>query len=123
MKSQYRIESVTRKMSEKTELLKIVAAVLLPNVGGAINGVITRKNINNWYEQLNHSPFRPPNWLFAPVWGSLYCGMGYASYLVYRDGGGFAGNAKLPLIAYGTQLALNMAWTPLFFGQHNIKGV
>lgn len=110
-------------MAEKTELLKIATAVLLPNVGGAINGLVTRDSIDNWYEHLNHSPFRPPNWVFGPVWTTLYCGMGYASYLAYRDGGGFTGSAKLPLIAYATQLALNMAWTPLFFGQHNIKGV
>ncbi|WAR07817.1 TSPO-like protein [Mya arenaria] len=39
----------------------------------------------------------------------LYCSMGYASYMIYRYGSGFAGDDALPLALYGTQLALNWA--------------
>ena len=44
-----------------------------------------------------------------------YGGMGYASYLVMRDGGDL-----VSLSLYATQLVLNWAWT-LFFGSHNVK--
>ena len=106
-----------------SDIWRIAGAVSLPMAGGILNGVLTRNNIKNWYETLNFPSYRPPNWIFGPMWTSLYAGMGYASYLVWKDGGGFGGPAGIPLAVYGTQLALNWAWSPIFFGQHNIKGV
>ncbi|XP_065086107.1 translocator protein-like [Ochlerotatus camptorhynchus] len=104
-----------------SEIPKIAAAIVLPQIGGWINGYLTRQETKTWYTTLNFPSFKPPSWIFGPVWTSLYAGMGYASYLVWRDGGGFRGIAQGPLILYGAQLALNWAWTPIFFKKHELK--
>ncbi|CAO1300924.1 unnamed protein product [Diamesa tonsa] len=101
--------------------VQIAAAVILPNIGGWAGGLITRSSLKPWYEGLKHPSFRPPNWVFGPTWTVLYSSMGYASYVVWKQGGGFSGAAKYPLMMYGTQLALNWAWTPIFFGLKNLK--
>jgi benzodiazapine receptor len=70
----------------------------------------------DWYEQLIKPSWRPPNWLFAPVWSVLYLAIAVSGWLVWRKSG-LAG-AALPLAIYLLQLILNAAWTPIFFGLH-----
>ncbi|CAB4062912.1 TSPO [Lepeophtheirus salmonis] len=49
------------------------------------------------------------------------CGMGFASYLVYRSGGEkLKGPASIPLVLYTLQLLLNWSWSPVFFGYQEI---
>ncbi|KAK6169239.1 hypothetical protein SNE40_020324 [Patella caerulea] len=98
------------------EYLRPAFAIILPNLGGFAGLFVTRSNNSrHWYQNLN-KPWRPSGGVIGPIWTYLYCTMGYASYLVWRDGGGFNGRARLPLAVFGTQLALNWAWTPIFFG-------
>lgn len=65
-----------------------------------------------WYEGLRKPPLTPPNWVFAPAWSLLYLGIALAGWLVWRAGK----NRVWPLALWGTQLALNAAWSFLFFG-------
>ncbi|KAG5313573.1 TSPO protein, partial [Pseudoatta argentina] len=97
----------------------MLMATVCPNIGGWIDSYFVKKNIS-WYESLKKPKYIPPNWVFGPVWTTIYCTVGYSSYLVWRDGGGFEG-AAVPLSVYGLNLALNWSWTPLFFETHNIK--
>eukprot|EP01137_Pigoraptor_chileana_P037000 Opistho-2@33469 len=100
-------------------------AIALPVAGGVAGSIVTRNEIKTWYTGLKKPWFTPPNWVFGPMWTSLYTCMGYASYLVWRDGGGLSLNpispAVVPLSLYAAQLGLNFAWSPLFFGKHKIR--
>ncbi|XP_041072316.1 translocator protein-like isoform X1 [Carcharodon carcharias] len=92
---------------------------VLPNAG-AISAYITQKEIPGWYATLKKPSWCPPNWVFGPVWTTLYTGMGYGSYLVWKELGGFSDKALIPLGLYGIQLVLNWAWPPIFFGAHKM---
>jgi tryptophan-rich sensory protein len=78
--------------------------------------LITRPAIAGWYATLAKPAWTPPSWVFGPVWTALYIMMGVAAWLVWRKGGVAA--AALPLGLFLLQLALNVAWSPLFFGLH-----
>ena len=67
-----------------------------------------------WYASLAKPAWNPPDWVFAPVWTTLYVMMAVAAWLVwYRAGFSGAGYA---LSLFVVQLALNALWSYLFFG-------
>jgi len=68
-----------------------------------------------WYQQLSKPFFNPPAWVFAPAWTLLYALMAVAAWRVYRAAGW-----GVALWLWTVQLALNAAWTPLFFGLRRI---
>jgi benzodiazapine receptor len=69
-----------------------------------------------WYADLVKPGWTPPNAIFAPVWTVLYILMGVSAWLVWRKAG-FSG-ARVPLVLFIIQLALNSLWSYLFFGAH-----
>ncbi len=69
-----------------------------------------------WYASLNKPSWNPPAWIFGPVWSALYAMMAVAAWLVWKRGGFVA--QRRPLTLFLVQLALNAAWTPIFFGLH-----
>ena len=69
-----------------------------------------------WYAGLKKPSWNPPGWVFGPVWSALYAMMAVAAWLVWKRGGIAA--QRGPLGLFLVQLALNAAWTPLFFGLH-----
>ncbi|MDQ2801589.1 MAG: tryptophan-rich sensory protein [Pseudomonadota bacterium] len=80
----------------------------------ALPGALFRPG--EWYERLNKPSWRPPNWLFAPVWTLLYLMIAVSGWLIWRKAG-IAG-AGLPLAVYALQLVFNAVWSPIFFGLH-----
>ncbi|VVC94508.1 translocator protein-like isoform X1 [Leptidea sinapis] len=121
--SNYNFENISDKIMANWGA---IGSIILPNVGGWANGLyfagqIRKDEKKAWYDELKKPSWNPPKWVFGPAWTTLYCGMGYASYLVYEECGGLTEDAVLPLSLYGGQLLLNWAWTPIFFGLKDFK--
>jgi len=83
----------------------------------AAGSLATMPNIPNWYAGLTKPAWNPPNWIFGPVWSALYFSMAVAGWLVWRQDG--LRRAAVPMLLFGIQLALNGAWSWLFFGLHD----
>lgn len=95
----------------------LVLAVAIPLGLGAMAGFATREGPRSaWYQSLNKPSWQPPPYLFGPVWSVLYVLMGLASWRVWKSSG-----RTQPLILYGIQLALNVAWSFLFFNAKNLR--
>jgi tryptophan-rich sensory protein len=101
--------------------LGIFVAVLICELAGIAGSLFTAPAIAGWYAGLTKPAFNPPNWLFAPVWTSLYALMGLAAWLVY-DKGARRDDVKRALFVFVAQLILNVLWSIMFFGAHQILG-
>ena len=95
------------------QTLALMGWVLLCFGAAAMGGLFMP---GEWYAALKKPSWNPPGWIFGPVWTALYMMMAVAAWLVWKRGG-FAAQRR-PLMLFLVQLALNAAWTPLFFGLH-----
>ena len=100
-------------MSRAASMLGLIIW-LLTCFGAASLGAVFMPG--DWYAMLKKPSWNPPGWIFGPVWSVLYTLMAVAAWLVWKRGG-FAVQ-RSPLTLFLVQLALNAAWTPLFFGLH-----
>jgi tryptophan-rich sensory protein len=98
----------------------VLAAVLLTEAVGLTSGALTASDISGWYATLNQPTLTPPNWVFGPVWTLLYALMGVSLALVWRERE--SRDAKAGVGLFALQLALNFAWSLVFFGGQNPLG-
>lgn len=94
------------------DLYVLVAFVLGVMGVGSVIGMMNEPGI--WYAFLQKPGFTPPNWVFAPVWTTLYVLIALAGWRMWRlegwDGRG--------MMLWVVQMVLNFAWSPVFFGLH-----
>jgi benzodiazapine receptor len=93
-------------------------AIGAPFVVAAIGGLVTAQAIPTWYRSLDKPSWNPPDAIFGPVWTALYLLMGVA-FVVARRADPQRGR-RLGSV-YGLQLALNLAWSLVFFGRRNTQ--
>ncbi len=99
---------------KRSDVLKLAASILLCQVAGFLGSLFTTPAIPTWYQTLKKPPFTPPNWIFSPVWISLFVMMGISLFLVWRRQG--QPYVKTALILFFAQLILNILWSIAFFG-------
>ncbi|UCG91603.1 MAG: tryptophan-rich sensory protein [candidate division WOR-3 bacterium] len=97
------------------EIVKLVVSIIVCQAAGFLGSIFTTPAIPTWYASLKKPAFNPPNWLFAPVWTTLYLLMGIALFLIWRKGIEAHG-VKMALIIFLIQLVLNILWSVAFFG-------
>jgi len=93
----------------------LAGLLALPMASGALGSLATMSEVRGWYTTLDKPVFNPPSWVFGPVWTTLYVLMALSIWLVWRSP---APGARATKVAWFTMLALNAAWSPLFFGLH-----
>ena len=97
------------------KIIKLAASVLACLLAGFVGSAATMSSIPTWYASLQKPAFNPPNWIFAPVWTTLFIMMGVAAFLVW-DKGLENKKVRISLGIFGLQLLLNVLWSILFFG-------
>lgn len=102
--------------SARLNALRFVIAVVICEAAGVVGSVFTVPAIPVWYSTLRKPWFTPPAWLFAPVWLTLYLLMGATLYLLWNR----RRRAVAALEAFAVQLALNVLWSAVFFGGHEL---
>jgi translocator protein len=103
------------------EIPKLIAAVLIVFISGAIGNLATLPQITTWYVTLAKPSWTPPNEWFGPIWSSLYILIGIALFLVWRQGLERR-DVRFTIGIFTVQLVLNIMWSLVFFGLHSILG-
>ena len=95
-------------------LFLVPLVVLLGFVAGRLGGDAD----SAWFQALDKPAIFPPPATFGIVWGILYAMIGLAFAFVCSAWG--SRMRGLAILAFFAQLAANLAWSPMFFGQQQI---
>jgi tryptophan-rich sensory protein len=96
------------------DILRLGISIVLCQLAGFLGSLFTTPAIPTWYKTLNKPFFSPPNWIFSPVWISLFILMGISLFVVWRKQE--HPRLKVALIFFFVQLILNVLWSATFFG-------
>jgi benzodiazapine receptor len=102
-------------------VIRLIICIIASFAAGGIGSLFTFKAIPTWYAGLKKPPYTPPNWVFGPIWTTLYILMGISVFLVWQKGLATDG-AMLAFILFWIQLAFNALWSVIFFGMKSKEG-
>ena len=106
----FKLHKLNRKMNT---YLKLFLCITIPLLIGAVSGIATAGSINTWYVTLHKPFFNPPNYLFGPVWTTLYILMGISFYMILQSPKNKLTQRAIYLFCI--QIFLNFCWSFIFF--------
>lgn len=96
------------------DILKLAMSIVLCQLAGVAGSLFTTPAIPTWYRTLKKPFFTPPDWIFGPVWISLFMLMGVSLFMVLRRQE--HPQFKITLTFFLIQLIFNILWSAAFFG-------
>jgi len=97
------------------KIIKLLLSIFFCQSAGIIGSFFTAPSITEWYSSLQKPAFALPNWIFAPVWISLFFLMGISLYLIWEKGFNEK-EVRVAISIFLIHLVLNILWSFLFFG-------
>ena len=100
----------------KNKFLTFISFLLVTFGASAIGSLATINFKEPWYSLLNKPTFNPPDWIFGPVWTTLYLMMTLAIWLFWHSNN----RNKNTVYVYLIHLVFNTTWSVVFFVFHNM---
>ena len=101
-------------------LTKKITSLLIFNIlafgASAWGSYVTSLYKEPWYSMISKPSFNPPEWIFAPVWITLYIAMSVAIWLIWIN----PKRVEKIIYIYFIHLLINGSWSLFFFGLHLI---
>lgn len=100
------------------KIFPLTVSLILAYSTALVGSLFTVGAVETWYPALSKPDLSPPNWVFGPVWTTLYAFMAIAAWRVYEKRKGKP-HVRRVLWVYAAHLAVNALWSVAFFGLHN----
>ena len=100
----------------KNKFLSLLLFFIITFSASFIGSLVTISLKEPWYSQLIKSKFNPPEWIFAPVWTTLYVMMTLAIWFFWHS----KKRDVNTIYIYFIHIVFNATWSIVFFGLHQI---
>ena len=94
----------------------VVTVPLIILLGFVSSRIAPSGDDSAWYRALAKPALNPPGWVFPIAWTTLYILIGLALAMILNARG--SRYRGLAIALFAVQMAINMAWSPVFFGAH-----
>ena len=100
----------------KNKFISFILFFIITYSASFIGGLTTISFKEPWYSELVKSNYNPPDWVFAPVWTTLYLLMTLAIWLFWHS----KNRDMNTIYIYFIHIVFNTTWSIVFFGLHQI---